>query len=51
MNLFERLKHLSSIPPFFAKRGRFVVDDTIGISLLTALSYKEDNKKVTDDIL
>lgn len=45
MNLFERLKNLSSIPPFFVKRGRFVVDDTIGISLLTATSYLKDNGK------
>ena len=45
MNLFERLKHLSSIPPFFSKRGRFVVDDTIGIALVTATSYQKDNGK------
>ena len=45
MNLFERLKTLSSIPPFFVKRGRFVVDDLVGISLLTATSYLNDNEK------
>ncbi len=27
------------------KKGHFVVDDTIGISLLTALSFKEDNEQ------
>ena len=42
MDLFNKLNSLSSIPPFFAKRGRFVVDDTIGISLLTASSYLRD---------
>ena len=42
MNLFEKLKTLSSIPPFFVKRGRFVVDDLVGISLLTATSYLID---------
>lgn len=37
------MKKNNLIPSFLKKRGRFVVDDTIGISLLTALSYKEDN--------
>ena len=45
MNLFEKLKSLSSIPPFFAKRGHFVVDDLVGISLLTATSYYRDKGK------
>ena len=45
MNLFDRLKLLNSIPPFLAKRGRFVVDNTIGISLLTASIYRNDNEK------
>ena len=30
------------LPPFLKKRGRFVVDDSLGISLLTALSYQKD---------
>ena len=42
MDLFNKLNSLSSIPPFFAKRGRFVVDDTIGVSLLTSASYLRD---------
>ena len=45
MNLFEKLKALNSIPPFFAKRGHFVVDDLVGISLLTAASYHKDKGK------
>jgi transcription-repair coupling factor (superfamily II helicase) len=45
VNLFEKLKSLSSIPPFFAKRGHFVVDDLVGISLLTATSYYRDKGK------
>lgn len=42
MDLFNKLNSLSSIPPFFAKRGRFVVDDTIGVSLLTSASHLRD---------
>lgn len=45
MNLFEKLKTLSSIPPFFVKRGHFVVDDLVGISLATAASYHNDHGK------
>ena len=45
MNLFDRLKLLNSIPPFLAKRGRFVVDNSVGIALLTAASYRSDNDK------
>lgn len=45
MNLFEKLKTLPSIPPFFAKRGHFVVDDLVGISLLTATTYLKDKGK------
>ncbi len=45
MNLFEKLKTISSIPPFFTKRGHFVVDDLIGISLATATAYLKDKQK------
>ena len=39
MNLFEKLKCKKNTPSLFSKKGHFVVDDTIGISLLTALNY------------
>ena len=42
MNLFEKLKTNMSIPPFLRKKGTFVVDDTMGIALLTAISYEKD---------
>ena len=37
------MKNNKSIPSLSKKKGHFVVDDTIGISLLTTLSFKEDN--------
>ena len=37
------MKNNKTIPSFLAKKGHFVVDDNIGISLLTALSFKQDN--------
>lgn len=40
MNLFEKLKTNTAIPPFLTKKGNFVVDDSIGISLLLTLSEK-----------
>ena len=43
MNLFEKLKLNKAIPPFLKKKGHFVVDDLVGISLLTATSYQIDN--------
>ena len=43
MDLFTKLKNNKTIPSFLAKRGHFVVDDNVGISLLTALSFKQDN--------
>ena len=43
MNLFEKLKTNKSIPPFLRKKGIFVVDDIMGISLLTTLSYNQDH--------
>ena len=43
MNLFEKLKTNKSIPPFLRKKGIFVVDDIMGISLLTTLSYSQDH--------
>ncbi|MCQ2776702.1 MAG: transcription-repair coupling factor [Bacilli bacterium] len=45
MNIFAKLKNSKAIPPFLRKKGHFVVDDTMGISLLTATSYKLDNEK------
>ena len=45
MNLFEKLKVNKAIPPFLRKKGIFVVDDSMGISLLTAISYKQDHDK------
>ena len=43
MNLFEKLKNNKSIPPFLRKKGIFVVDDIMGISLLTTISYNQDH--------
>ena len=45
MNLFDKLKNSKSTPSLSVKRGNFVVDDSIGISLLTALNYFENNDK------
>ena len=39
-NLFKLLQNSKIIPPFQTKKGNFVVDDTIGISLLIATSFK-----------
>ena len=41
MNIFEKLKLNKAIPPFQRKKGHFVVDDTLGISLLTATAFNE----------
>ncbi len=43
MNLFEKLKTNKSIPPFLRKKGIFVVDDIMGISLLTTISFNQDH--------
>ena len=43
MNLFNLLKNNKNTPTLLDKKGHFVVDDIIGISLLTASSFKEDN--------
>ena len=43
MNLFEKLKTNKSIPPFLRKKGIFVVDDIMGVALLTTLSYNQDH--------
>lgn len=40
MDLFSKLKTLPILPLYSSGKGRFVVDDNIGISLLTALAYK-----------
>ena len=34
-----------AIPPYLAKSGHFVVDDLVGISLLTATSYQQEKSK------
>ena len=39
MNLFDKLKLSQSTPSLSAKKGHFVVDDSIGISLLVASNY------------
>lgn len=41
MNLFDKLKSNNALPPYLAKAGHFVVDDSIGVSLLTALAFKK----------
>ena len=45
MNLFDKLKNSKSTPSLSVKRGNFVVDDSIGISLLTALNYFENKDR------
>ena len=45
MNLFEKLKNKKNTPSLLAKKGHFVVDDYIGISLLTALNYVTNGGK------
>ena len=42
MNLFEKLKTNMPTPSLLKKKGHFVVEDSIGISLLTALNYYEN---------
>ena len=44
MNLFEKLKGNLNTPSLSAKKGHFVVDDSIGISLLTAINYFQDKE-------
>ena len=45
MDLFEKLKLNKSTPSLSIKKGHFVVDDSIGISLLTAFNcYKNKDK-------
>ena len=39
MNLFDKLKLSQSTPSLSVKKGHFVVDDSIGISLLVASNY------------
>ena len=43
MNLFERLKFNAHTPSLSKKKGHFVVEDSIGISLLTAFNYFENS--------
>ena len=45
MNLFEELKQNKFTPSLSVKKGHFVVDDSIGISLLTALNYYENKDR------
>ena len=42
MNLFDKLKVNKSTPSLSAKKGHFVVDDSIGISLLVASNYHQN---------
>ena len=43
MNLFEKLKLNAHTPSLSKKKGHFVVEDSIGISLLTAFNYFENS--------
>lgn len=45
MNLFDELRNHPAIPPFLSERGHFVVDDSVGISLLLASAFKQKKKK------
>lgn len=45
MDLFERLKNAKAIPPFLEKKGHFVVDDSMGVSLLIASAFKQSNEQ------
>ena len=45
MNLFKQLKLSNHTPSLLKRKGRFVVDDSIGISLLTAYNYFENKGK------
>ena len=45
MNLFDELKSHPAIPPFLSKRGLFVVDDTVGITLLLSSAFIEKKQK------
>ena len=45
MNLFEKLKSSKSTPSLLLKKGHFVVDDSICISLLTALNHYQNGHK------
>lgn len=45
MNLFEKLKSYKNTPTLSLKKGHFVVDDSVGISLLTALNYYQNKDK------
>ena len=45
MNLFEKLKNSPNTPSLKVNKGHFVVDDSIGISLLTALNIINNKDK------
>ena len=45
MNLFDKLKKEKNTPTLSLKKGHFVVDDSIGISLLTSLNYYQNKDK------
>lgn len=45
MNLFEKLKTNKAIPPFLNKKGHFVVDTEIGLSLLVSTSFFANKSK------
>jgi len=44
MDLFQKLKQKLNIPPSLDKVGHFVVDDGIGLSILTTLLYQKHNE-------
>ena len=44
MNLFDLVKTSKVIPPFLEKKGHFVVDDNIGLSILLASSYNTNKE-------
>ena len=44
MDLLKKIANSNAIPPFLEKKGVFVVDDIIGISLLVATAYKKNKE-------
>ena len=45
MNLFELLGKSKTTPPLKSKKGIFVVDDTVGVSLMIASAFKTQKDK------
>ncbi len=46
MDLFERLKLKNFASPLLCGRGRFVVDDNVGLALLLAVTFKEQGEGI-----